>query len=65
MEISLAQRFEIERFNRVIDETEDIESLRKITKKLLHAWQLQKSATIWAYRESLPKIHINTTENEN
>lgn len=52
--LSTAQQFELERFNRVIDETTDREALRKIAKQLHHAWQTQRAATVWAYRQTLP-----------
>jgi hypothetical protein len=48
IELSVTQRFEIERFNRAIDATVDPAALRSIAKKLLQAWQTQKAATTWA-----------------
>jgi hypothetical protein len=63
METTLAQRFEIEKFNRIIDETEDIEDLKKVCKQLLEAWQMQKSATLWFLKQTLPKSQINQNEN--
>lgn len=47
MELTLGQRFEIERFNRVIDGTADPEQLRQLAKQLLQAWHTQKAATNW------------------
>jgi hypothetical protein len=52
--LTVSQQFEIERFNRIIDETTDRDALRKTAKQLLTAWQYQKAATLWAMREALP-----------
>lgn len=41
--------------SRIIDSSDDIEALRKITKQLLNAWMLQKSATNWALRQGLSR----------
>jgi hypothetical protein len=59
MELSITQQFEIEKMNRIIDNATDIEALKQVTKQLMKAWQLQKSASLWAYRQTLtspPKI---------
>jgi acetolactate synthase small subunit len=53
MELSLAQKFETERFNRIIDETQDVEQLRKIAKELLQVWQVQKAATLSIMKDNL------------
>jgi hypothetical protein len=55
MSLSTSQLFEIEKMSRTIDSLNDIETLRKITKQLLNAWMLQKSATNWALREGLSR----------
>ncbi|MFN9644774.1 MAG: hypothetical protein ACK6BG_06575 [Cyanobacteriota bacterium] len=47
MELSISQRFEIERFSRAIDATADPEDLKRIAKQLLQAWHTQKAATNW------------------
>ncbi len=54
IQLTTAQQFEIERFKRVIDETQDVAALQKISKELLQAWQLQKAAAVWAFSQSLP-----------
>jgi hypothetical protein len=54
IQLTTSQQFEIERFNRVIDGTRDVKALQKIAKELLQAWQTQKSATVWAFSQSLP-----------
>lgn len=55
MKFSLAQNFEIEKMNRVIDGTADIGALKQLCKQLLQAWMTQKSATNWAMRQSLSR----------
>jgi hypothetical protein len=53
IELSLGQKFEIERFNRAIDTTADLGQLRDIAKQLLQAWHTQKAATNWAIRQQI------------
>lgn len=53
IELTLGQKFEIERLNRVIDGTADAEQLRQLAKQLLQAWHTQKAATNWViYQQS-------------
>jgi hypothetical protein len=47
MELTISQRFEIERFSRAIDATANPEDLKRIAKQLLQAWHTQKAATNW------------------
>jgi hypothetical protein len=51
IQLTTAQQFEIERFNRVIDATNDISELQQIAKQLLEAWQGQKAAAAWVLRQ--------------
>jgi hypothetical protein len=53
MAFTVSQRFEIERWNRIIDNTTSVEDLRRAAKELFHAWQSQKAATAWAMRNAL------------
>jgi hypothetical protein len=55
MELSVAQRFEIERIGRAIDATTDVATLQGIAKQLLHTWQVQRAATTWMMRQTLPR----------
>jgi hypothetical protein len=48
IDLSIAQQFEIERFNRVIDASVDPAELQQLAKQLLQAWHTQKAATNWA-----------------
>ena len=63
--LSMAQQFEIAKMDRVIDNTSDVEQLRKLAKMLHQAWQVQRSAATWAMRHTLPKpTEINNIEAE-
>jgi hypothetical protein len=53
MELSISQRFEIERFSRAIDATADPEDLKRIAKQLLQAWHTQKAATNWVIGQQM------------
>ncbi|MEB3259918.1 MAG: hypothetical protein VKP63_04735 [Cyanobacteriota bacterium] len=55
LELSMSQRFEIERFSRAIDATADPDDLRRIAKQLLQAWHTQKAATNWAIGQQRPR----------
>ena len=51
--LSLGQQFELERMNRAIDATADLEALQGLAKQLLMAWHSQKAATQWVMRQQL------------
>ncbi len=51
--LSLGQQFELERMSRVIDDTHDPQTLQRLAKQLLQAWQSQKAATQWLMRQQL------------
>ncbi len=55
MELSMAQLFELERHGRLLDELEDIETLRSMAKLLLRSWYAQKAATAWVMRQGLAR----------
>jgi hypothetical protein len=55
IELSTAQRFEIERFSRAIDTTTDVVVLRALAKQLLQAWQVQRAATNWVMQQGLKR----------
>lgn len=50
--LTLGQKFEIEKFSREIDNSEDLQALRSIAKDLLVAWKQQQAAAAWAFRQS-------------
>jgi hypothetical protein len=56
IELSVSQRFEIERFNRAIEATADPEALRSIAKQLLQAWHTQKAATNWVIGQQVGQL---------
>lgn len=53
LELSLSQSFELERFQRAIDESKDIDELRQISKTLLQGWFTQRAATQWILKQAL------------
>ena len=53
IELTTGQQFEIERLSRAIDATADPEELRRLAKRLLHAWHTQKAATNWVIRQQV------------
>jgi acetolactate synthase small subunit len=50
--LTTSQRFEIEKMDRVIDGTTDVEALRKLSKQLHQAWQVQKATSRWLIDEN-------------
>ena len=50
--LTLGQKFEIEKFSREIDNSDDLASLRSIAKDLLLAWKQQEAASAWIVRQS-------------
>ena len=51
LSLSLGQQFELERMNRAIDSTADLQTLQGLAKQLLQAWHSQKAATHWVMRQ--------------
>lgn len=51
--LTLGQQFELERMNRALDATVDLDRLRDMAKQLLQAWHNQKAATLWVMRQQL------------
>lgn len=52
--LSMTQQFEVERMKRIISNTTDVADLQKLCTELFVAWQGQKAAAAWAFRQSLP-----------
>ena len=50
-EMSLSQKFELERSKRTIDECRDMEKLKKIAKMLTEAYFAQLAMNMWAIKE--------------
>ena len=55
MELSMTQRFELESHSRLIDDLDDVETLRSMAKLLLRSWYAQKAATAWVMRQGLTR----------
>ena len=51
IELTVGQKFEMERFNRALDATTDPDQLRSLAKQLMQAWQTQKAATKWVVEQ--------------
>ena len=51
--LSMGQRFEVERMSRAIDAEKDLQVLRGLAKQLLEAWHTQRAATSWVMRQQL------------
>ena len=49
--LTLGQKFEIEKFSREIDDSNDLVALRSIAKELLVAWKQQQAASAWIVRQ--------------
>ena len=52
--LTASQKFEIERFSRAIDATDDVAALKSIANQLLRAWMTEKAATVWAMKQTMP-----------
>lgn len=50
--LTLGQKFEIEKFSREIDSSNDSQALRSIAKDLFVAWKQQQAASAWALRQT-------------
>jgi hypothetical protein len=55
-ELSMAQQFQIEKYNRMIDQTTDVETLRRAAKLMVEAYQKQRAATQWIMRQHLDAV---------
>ena len=49
--LTLGQKFEIEKFSREIDNSDDLAALKSIAKDLLVAWKQQQAASAWIVRQ--------------
>ena len=49
--LSVAQQFDVERMNRAIKSTLDLQTLQVIAKQLLQVWHSQCAATVWVMRQ--------------
>lgn len=65
LQLTIGQQFEIEKMNRVIDSTEDVEALRALAKQLSQAWMTQKAALAWFMYQNLPTFNPNPSSESN
>ena len=49
--LSVSQQFDVERLNRAIESTIDLQQLQVLAKQLLQAWHSQRAATVWVKRQ--------------
>ena len=49
--LSVAQQFDVERMNRAIESTIDLQRLQALAKQLHQAWHSQRAATAWIMRQ--------------
>jgi hypothetical protein len=53
IELSMGQKFEMEKMSRAIDSCNSVEELQSLAKTLVSAWMTQKAATAWMIREQI------------
>lgn len=53
MELTMGQRFELEKMNRAIDSCTSVDELRSLAKTLTSAWMTQKAAIAWMIRQQI------------
>lgn len=56
MQLSLAQQFELVKFDRIIDNTHSLDQLRKVSKQLLKAWFTQRAAVNFVLQQKLIEV---------
>ena len=56
MQLSLAQQFELVKFDRIIDNTHSLDQLRKVSKQLLKAWFTQRAAVNFVLKQKLIEV---------
>lgn len=61
LQLSDSQKFEIESMNRTVDQCNNLEELKSLSKSLISAFMSQKVATAWALRQSLESNHEKRT----
>lgn len=49
--LTAEQQFEMARMNLLLDQTNDVLTLRNLAKQFLHLWFQQKAATNWVMRQ--------------
>jgi hypothetical protein len=54
LELTFAQKFELEKALRAIDSCENVKELQELAKYLTKGWMAQKAAAIWLMQQTLP-----------
>ena len=49
--LTLGQKFEIEKFSREIDNSDDLAALKKLCQRPLGGWKQQQAASAWIVRQ--------------
>lgn len=55
LDLSMGQKFELERMLRVIDSCDDLKDIKSLAKQLTTSWMSQKATIAWLIRQSLGK----------
>lgn len=53
IELNFSQQFELERMERAIDSTEDIQTLKDLAKQAFRAWMVQRASCDWVMKNNL------------
>lgn len=53
IELSMGQKFELEKMNRAIENCSNVEELQSLAKSLASAWMIQKAAAAWMIRQQM------------
>lgn len=51
LELTMGQKFELERMQRAIDGCEDLAEIKSLAKQLTTAWMTEKAAISWLIRQ--------------
>lgn len=65
MELTMGQKFELEKMNRAIDSCSSIDELRSLAKTLTSAWMTQKAAIAWMIRQQIESDQFNRKQAQN
>jgi hypothetical protein len=52
-QLTFEQSFALEKYSRIIDETDDIDTLKRVAKLMLESYQRQRAATQWLMKKHL------------
>lgn len=52
-QLTMEQSFSLQKYSRIIDETNDISTLKEIAKLMLSSYQRQRAATQWVMKKAI------------